>query len=514
MSGNLGSNGGTPQPPVNPNLFNQIPMNILVPGNYYEADPLYSNTGLLEFPAKIVIFAQKTAAGTATALKIYPLLSPAQATNLCGAGSIGEGQCLAVLATKPTIPFYLICVADAAGSNAATGKFIVGGNWSTSGVLPLYIAGVRIEVPVAATDSAVDVAANAAALIQEVSMPSLPVTAAQGGAGQTSQVLLTAVNAGSEGNSIHLAVAAGPNDMLPAGMTCATGGSGGMSGGTINPNITQIIDVIGSIWYTDIIQPWSDAANLLALATELDNRFNAMAGLDAYSYATLYGSYGQILTAKAAMNSRFRSTLAITNPPTPPWIMTAAMGARAAQSTFNDPSKQCRGLVLPGVVAPHASDRYTWEEQQLLLGNGLCTFDVLTDGTVVLQRLVSENLTDNTGTLTTAWQDINAAKVATRIRYDWKAYVNLTYPSNKLADDGSLAAEYDPTVATPNRMQGSWAARCNVYGKAGWIEDVQNQVRSSNFSIDANNKNRMNATQPYTRVGNLMVLAGALQFNV
>jgi phage tail sheath gpL-like len=510
MSDTNSGAGGAPQPPVNPNLFNQIPMNILVPGNYYEVDPIYSNAGILPFPASIIIFAQMSAAGNATPLKVYPLLTPAQATNLCGAGSIGEGQALAVLSTKPTIPVWMICVADAAGAEQATGGFQISGNWTQSGVLPLYIGGVQILVPVAATDTAPIVATNAVALLAEQTMPALPVTAeTEGVLGH--QIMLTAVNAGTEGNNIDLWVAMGPNDMLPPGMVCTVTG---MSGGTVNPSCVPIIDTISSAWYTDIIQPWQDAVNLSAISTELDRRFNAMAGLDAYAYVVLSGSYGQILNAKAAMNSRFRSTLGVTNPPTPPWVWSATMGAVAAQSTYNDPSRQIRGQVLPGVVAPRMADRIGWEEQQLLLGNGLSTFDVLTDGTVVTQRLVSENLTDNTGTLTIAWQDINAAKVATRIRYDWKGYVSLTYPSNKLAQDGSLAAEYDPTVATPLRLQGSWAARCTVYGKSGWIQDVQNQVRLSNFSIDPNSINRVNATQPYSRVGNLMVLAGALQFEV
>ena len=103
-------------------------------------------------------------------------------------------------------------------------------------------------------------------------------------------------------------------------------------------------------------------------------------------------------------------------------------------------------------------------------------------------------------------------QVMSRIRYDWRNYLSLTYPSNKLADDGSVAAEYDDTVVTPARMRGSWAARCKLYERQGWIENSATTVAASVFVRDATDRNRMNARQQIRIIGNLMVLAGALEF--
>lgn len=505
------------QPPVNPALFTQIPTNILVPGNYFEVDPIYDDAGILPYPARILVIAQMLPTGSATPLKIYPLLDAQQATNLCGAGSIGEAQALQVLATKPTIPVDIICVAAAAGSTAAVGNYQWGGAWTVSGVVPIYVAGVLIQVPVGATDTPAIVAANVAAAINDAMMPTLPVniplpvTAAQGGSSHTTETIVTANASGIEGNNILLEFAAGPNDMPPPGLTCTITQP---VGGTINPSVAAVITTIAAMTYSGIHMPWTDATNEGLLATELLNRFTAMVGQDAYAYVALFGSYGAILSAKAAMNCQFRSVAGLTAYPTPHWMVTAALCGVAEQALFNDPSLQVRGRVLPNVVGPRPANRMTWEEQQLLLSNGISTFDILQDGTVVTQRLVSENLTDVNGVATIAWRDIMAAKVATRIRYDWKGYVALTYPSNKMCNDADLAAEYDPTIATPSKLKGSWGARCNVYGKAGWIQNVQTYARLANFSLDPNDPNRMNATQPYQRMGNLMVLAGALQFEV
>jgi phage tail sheath gpL-like len=505
MSGSLLASTG-----LSSSIFTEIPTNIEVPGTYVQVQPIYTDIGLLPYPARILLIAQMATSGTAIPNKIYNLVTPQQGTQLCGPGSIGEAQVRDVLATNPSIPVDMICVADAVGAAKAAGSIMIGGTWSQAGVLPLMIDGVRLLVPVGATDVSSTVAANAVALINAQVLPDLPVTAAVGGTGNTNSILLTAVNGGTESNNIGLSYANLSTDVLPQGMTVTITP---MAGGTLNPSIAPVISAISGLLYSDIICPWQDPTNLGLLATELDNRFTATSHLDGYAWVCLTGSYGTMLSAKNALNSRFRSVIGVTNPQSAPWHWSACMGAVCAQSLFNDPSKQCKGLVL-ALTGPLRADLISPTEQQLLLPEGISTFNVLSDGTVVLSKVVSENTTDNTGTLTTAWHDVMAAKVATRIRYDWRSYASLTYPSDKLADDGSLAADNDPSVATPNRLKGSWAARCLVYGKQGWIEDVQNQVRLSNFARDQNDRNRVNSTQPYLRVGNLMILACMLQFEV
>ena len=496
------------QPGLTGGIFTEIPTNIEVPGTYVQVQPIYTSVGLLQYPARILLIAQMAATGNAIPLRITPLLTAQQGTYLCGPGSIGEAQAAAALAQNPSVPIDIICVQDATGATAATGSFVVAGTWSTAGVLPLQVGGTRVLVGVQASDTATIVAANPVAALNAQVLPDLPVNAATGTAGT---IKLTAVNAGTEGNSIGLAYAANPSDQLPKGMTVAVTP---MSGGTLNPSIAGVITAIAGILYSDIICPWQDPTNLGLLATELDARFTATAHLDGYAWFCLTGTYAAMTTAKASLNSRFRSPLGVTNPQSPPWVISAAMGAACAQALFNDPSKQLKGVILAGVTAPLPQDVIPETEQQLLLQEGISTFTVLRDGTMVLQKVVSECTTHTSGALKTAWHDCMAAKVATRIRYDWRAYSNLRYPSNKLADDGSLAANNDPNVATPDRLAGSWTARMNVYGKLGWVEDVQNQARLANFQRDPNDRNRVNSEQPYLRVGNLMVLACMLQFEV
>ena len=142
----------------------------------------------------------------------------------------------------------------------------------------------------------------------------------------------------------------------------------------------------------------------------------------------------------------------------------------------------------------------------------MSTFTVAVDDTVQLERVVTENTTDANGIPSQAWHDIMVPATMSRIRYDWIGYVSLVYPRNKLAPDGSLAAEYDGTVVTPKRMRGAWAGRCRVYAENGWIVNTAATVAASTFVIDSNDPNRMNSRQQVNLIGNLMILAGDLEF--
>ncbi len=63
-------------------------------------------------------------------------------------------------------------------------------------------------------------------------------------------------------------------------------------------------------------------------------------------------------------------------------------------------------------------------------------------------------------------------------------------------------------------MAASWAARCSLYGEKVWIEDVQRTVRESVFERSTDDRNRLESRQQVEIVGNLMVFAGRIEFQV
>ena len=480
--------------------FNEIPYTWLVPGSYMEVRPNYSNNGVFDWPAKGLIVGQMLASGSATPGQVYLLTSVQQAQGLFGMGSQAAEMAWAFLKANPFTQVYIVGVSDALTGVTATGALALGGAVTGSAPLQLTLAGRYIPVSVAATDTLATIQANVIAAINAYA--DLPLIASTG-TGTT--VTLTAKHKGTIGNALNLRINYRSADVTPPGLTVTITP---MSGGTNDPSLAGVISTISNTWYTDIILPFVDTL----FAAELDRRYTAMVKLDAYAYVGLLGTYAGLVTASASLNSRFRSPVGVTNAPQSPWVWAASIGGICAQRTTDDPAKGFQGIVLPGILAPADSDQFYAVEREILLANGICTWNVQADRTVTLEQVVSENKTNSSGVPDTSWRFIKAAKVTARVRYDWITFTSLQYPNNKLADDGSLAAEYDPTIATPSRVKGSWAARSNLYEKNGWTENSAVTAKASVFVRDANDPNRLDAQQQIQIIGNLFVLAGVLEF--
>ena len=487
--------------------FNEIPYAWEVPGTYIETRANYSNAGLTVFPAKVLLIGQMLATGTAVAGTIYPLTRADQGAALFGAGSVAADMAKAFLTANPFTQVDIVALADAGSAVKAVGSITIAGTPTQAGVITDYIAGIRVALGVATTDTAAGMATAFAALVNAI--PEMPVVASI--TTPTNKVWLTAKHAGFVGDVLDHRVNYRVGDLTPPGLTLTTVVP---AGGTLNPDLTSVFSAIAATWYTDIVLPFYDTTNMAVVSAALETRYQAMGKLDSHAWVCAPGTYGALLAQAAFYNSRFRTVIGIKNAPQPPWKWAAALAGVGVFHLTNDPARQLRGLALPGIMAPLPADRFMISEQNLLLGDGITTFDVQADGSVVLQKVVTEYQTTSLGVPDTAWHNVMTPKTLTRIRYDWVNYTQLLYPRNKLADDGSMAAEYDDAIVTPARMKGTWASRCRLYEQLGWIEGSAETSRQSVFARDATDRGRLNARQQIRIIGNLMVLAGALEFQV
>jgi len=400
----------------------------------------------------------------------------------------------------------IIALADAAGT-AATGSYAVTGTATAPGQVALSIAGTRVLVAVSAGDTNTAIAINAANLIATLS--ALPITAAA----VSGSLNLTAKHVGVVGNSLDLEVTIRPDDALPPGITLAVTA---MSGGVGTPTLATVLSTIASQWYTDIIVPWTDSATLAVLTAELARRYTATGRLDMMAWAGLTGSYASQLTAigGAVVNSPFLTLANWPNMIDPPWVTAAAVAAVGIFNLTNDPARQLKALAIPGLTAPLPANRIIETQENNFLNNGLSVFRYARDGSVMFHRQVTTAQQSSLGVPDYSWRDVMVAKTMTRIRWDWKTYLSLTYPRNKLADDGSIAAEYDDTIVTPRRLGNAWRGRSRLYEQQGWIENSALTAASSVFARDTSDRNRVNARQRVQIIGNMMVFAGALEFEV
>jgi phage tail sheath gpL-like len=490
--------------------FAEIPYTWKVPGEYMEVKAAISGNALMPFPARGLIMGQMLPAGTATPGVAYPLYSNAQINSLFGAGSILAKMGIRWLKANPYTPVDAIGIADASGSVKAAGAIAAAGTATAAGTQPIYLGGVRVQVPVNANDTAAMFAANAYAAIAQqgtgvyVPLPSLTATYTTG----ASTIALNAAHGGTLGNQIDVRINAQSGDTTPPGLTITVTP---MSGGATDPSAAIAAALAGiSTWYTDVAFAWTDTTNIGVFTAWLNARYGAMVKLDAHGYVGLRASYGTALSF--APNCKFLSVLPIQNSLSPPWEIAASMAGACCYSTVQKPSRQMKTVPLPGIVAPASADIFSPTEQNPLLEAGLSTYYTDSTGTVYLQRVVTTYRMDPGNIPNNSWFDLKDAKVPTRVRWDWNDYIDQVYPRNDLTNDGTLAAQYDPDAVTPGMLKASWTSRSALYEKNGWIQNSAVTAAQSVFAIDPNDDDRCNSRQQIDVMGNLMVLAGSLEF--
>lgn len=488
--------------------FNEIPANILVPGVYTEVAPNYSAAGLVGYTAAVLLMVPVLATGTLAPLTPTQVFTPAQGTALVGAGGIGDGMIRAFLAANPWTTLYVMALATPGGATTASWavQALAAGTLATSGVAALYINGKQYAYSVVGgVDTGATTDAGLAALITADTACPVVVTSTTGGV-----ITLTARDAGAIGNQIDVRWNLLPGDQNVAGLTqtvTPTAGTGVHA-------VATAFAAVPTLPVTDIVCPWNDAASSAALSAELERRFGAMLELDAVGYGGfIETTVTTLLSDTAGLNERFASYLQFQKLPTAVYLLAAIYGAVASYYLMLDPARQLKGLALPGVVAPAQVDVLTETERQQLLAGGGATCTVDRDGTVRIERAVTTYKDAPGNVPDSSWRDIMTAKVMQRIRYDWRNFVKLQYPRNKMAADGTLAAEYDDSIVTPRRMHGSWASRCRLYEQLGWIQNSAQTVAQSVFQLDATDPNRMDARMQVQIMNNLMVLAGRIEFS-
>lgn len=493
--------------------FNEIPVDRLEPAVLMEIRANYSTSGILPWPEKVCIIGQRLATGTLAAGQIREITRADEAIALFGRGSIGAEQVAFFKKANRNVPLFVTSLPDDGAGVKATGTVTFAGATPSALVLRFKVGGRQVRFTALPTDPIAQLAAKLAAAIN-ADLDMVATAAAAAGV-----VTLTSRHAGEVGNEIDIRVDTNAQP-LPPGLTATVVA---MSGGSGNPNIQPVLDALAATWFTKITHPWSDATNIAKTAEWLRVRYLATSKLDCHAFVFKGGTYGQLTTYGNLANNAFLTVAGLKKSPTNAWAIAASALGIASFYLTADPARQLRSLVLPGVEAPDAVDQFLDEENDLLLRNGISTFDCLSDGSVTISRMITTYKKTSLDIADRAWLDIMVPMTMSRIRYDWSAYVGLMYPRSKLVDDDSAGAfasrpeedeDAGTSVVTPKRMAGSWAARCKLYGEKVWIEDVPRTLRESQFARSTDDRNRLESVQQVRIVGNLMVFAGALEFQV
>lgn len=482
----------------------EIPSTLRTPGVRVEVDPSGASRGLAGYPVRALVLGQKLSTGTATAEVPVQVFDAAQAVGLFGQHSQLARMFEALKRADPWTPTYAIPLADLSGGAQATGTITIGGTPTQAGTLSLMIGGRRIRVAVAASEAVGTTATNIAAAI--TAAETMPVTASAA----LGVVTLTARHKGENGNTIDVRANYWPGETTPPGMTVAIVA---MSGGSGNPDIADAIAAMSAEWWTDVIVPSTDAANMSALETELATRWQAMTDLPCHAWTALSMTLANAITWADSRNSPFVSTLPAKASPTPAEEWAAAYGILSARDLAADPARPMTGVALPGILPPAIADRYTETEVNTALFEGLSSWKVDAGGQVMLGRVITNYQKNSYGAADTAWLDVTTPKTAARVRYELKTFVARNHSRHKIADDGTRFAA-GQNVSTPSSIKGTVAACYMALEQAGLLENVAAAVANTIVERDASDPTRVNILTPPDLVNPLYVIAIKLQFRL
>lgn len=487
--------------------FNQIPVNLLTPGQYVEFDNSKAITGLVNMPQRILLIAPMLSTGIAAANALLQVSSSNAGIAALGRGSIGAAMITALFAVTDTIETWIVPVADAAGGVQATGSLVVIGTPTAAGTVNLYVAGQRVQVAVATTDTAATIATAIAAAIN--ANPDLPATATSASA----TVTVTARHKGTLGNDIDLRLNYYPlSESTPAGVAITITA---LSGGSGDSSIATALSAIGATQYNTIIMAYNDASNLALIETELNNRWGPLFQNDGHCHIGLRGTVGTLNTALSARNNSHITTWTCETggEPGPVWEKAALAGAVAAYYLSIDPARPLQTLALPGRLPASADKRFTRAERNNVLSYGGATTIVDGGGNVAIERAVTNYKTNASGLADPSYRDAETMYTLSLMRYQVRARISQKFPRFKLANDGTQFAP-GQAIVTPKIVRAELVGLALDWIDAGLMEDIDQFKADLVVARSGTDVNRVDVQLPPNLVNQFRVFAAQIQFRL
>jgi phage tail sheath gpL-like len=485
--------------------FNKIPIDIRVPGIYVETDNSLAVGGLPTEHHLILVMGQRLSTGTVKAGVPTRITNKGQGEAYFGRGSMLSAMINALKGANGYTETWVVALDDDSAGAQAAGSLTIGGAVTAAGTLYVYVGGMRVKVAITVGETTSAIATALAAAIN--AKTDLPVTAAVDGT-NASKVNLTCRWKGETGNAIDLRVNYYQTEKLPTGMTVTIAA---MTGGTSNPDIADAIAAIGDEQYHTIIVPWTDAANLAALYTEMQRRWGPLVKKEGFAFTAAAGTLADLSTLGNSVNNELLCIIGTQASPTTPWEIAAVVGAVDAYES--DPARPRQTLEMTGVLAPWPEDRYTLDERNIHLYDGISTYTVSEGGVCCIERLITTYRTNASGVDDISYLNVETMRTIAYLRYSTRVRIALRYPRHKLASDETEIAP-GQAIVTPKTIRAELIALFIQWMEAGLVEGLAQFKKDLLVQRNEDDPDRVDAVIPPDVINQFRVFAAKLQFRL
>ncbi len=341
------------------NLNPNIP-GTMIPGSYTGYNYYAGPNGLPANIQKVLLIGDKSSAGSIAANKPTEVATEQEAIALAGSGSVLMQMYKAAKKAWKYAQISFLCY-EVAASSAATWAFTLTGTATAAGQVGVDCNGVQFVTGVAKTDTAAAIATALAAEINNT--PDAPFTAAA----DSGTVTLTAKCKGA-----YISTAAGGlNVSAISTATGVTAGNVTTTAGTGTVNLETALAAAFPERYHIIVIPVNDETNLGKLKTHLEaaaapleqrgqRAICAMVSASATAAKTEALKHNYERLHIAAVKNKINATA---------WEIAAGLGAIFASNS--KPNVPMNGVAIPGLAIPATEDKWSGEDQDLLLYGGV-----------------------------------------------------------------------------------------------------------------------------------------------
>jgi len=463
--------------------FISVPLGLKVPGVFVEFDTSKAQQGVAIKVYNALLIGQQLSDASKAAGQIDKVTSQSQARDFYGKGSQLFHMAKAFIAENGGLnELNCISLADG-GAVDATGSFEIVTPPTAAGTLSIMIAGRRYRIAVAASD--IESAIIAALIVEIDADEDRQVTVLVNG-GDSDIMDITSRNAGEHANDIDIRINPFEGEELPTGVTTTIVA---MTGGSGNPSISSVITAMGETQFDVIVMPYTDAANLLLMQTELQDRWGPIRQNDGHLIICRKESFALHSTFLDTRNNEQETVMNIAGA-TPQWEWAANIGAVIAQEGQRDPARPFQTLALRQVLQPLESETFDFGERNLLLTAGGSTYTVNTGGVVQIERLRTTRIENEFAATDEALADLNSKLTLSFLRFDFRVLMLVKYPRHKLADDGT---RFGPGQAIITPLIGKTEAinRFRLWGELGLVEGGDQFKRDLIVERNAQDPNRL-----------------------
>ena len=480
-----------------------VPSNIMVPFMGVEFDNSAAFTpGSLN--VQTLLIAQKTSAGTGTAGTTVRCASEAEARLIGGAGSQIHLMAKSYFLNNSTQTLFVHVLDDESGSVAMAGAITLTATNALAGELCTYIDGVRISVAVAASDTPTLIGDKLVAALT-AKADQLPIGTFLNTSGVVS---FAALNKGTVANGIDVRFNYNDGEYFPSGVGATFAIT---TPGATDPDMADVIAVLGEEWYNVWVAPYTDATNLELIEVELASRFGSVRQNDGVYISAKKDTDANLIAfaTNSARNSPHVCIAGAYKFPSSVGTIAAAIAGQFAYSLAEDAARPLHRSLLNGVLAPRKEERATLMSRNSLASNGIMTLNP--DLGVQTDACVTMYLKNAAGASDTSYQQVNTLFTLMVLRYRFRQRILGRYPKAKLADS-VVRLRSGQQVITPEigKMEAiGWFLEAEADGLVeGYVQFKESVI----CERDPANRNRLNWLLTPDLMNQLIVGSAVLQF--